>query len=465
MDLGFGEGLLLFGLLLSVAAGLSGVMHGTVLSVSVLSVGLGVALALADVVTVDVSDPNIIHLVELALILTLFADGLVVERELLRMHWGPPARAIVFAMPITLGLLAVIGLVLFPELAVAEAFLLAAVLTPTDPVVTSSVVTSKSVPERVRHTLNLESGLNDGLALPFVLFFLVLATPGGDAGSEGAKVLGEAAAGAVIGAALGIAGGWVHRLAPAGGITPRYEGIFASRPRPRRLRPGRRDHRQRPDRRVRGRDRTRATEHEIPDRFHDFAENVSSIFQVLTFFVFGALIVATGYDGSVPALVAFVILALLVARPVAMFISLIGTDFRRPERLFMAWFGPKGVASMLFALLVLKSAVDDGPEIFKIASYVILASILAHGLTDTVGGKWVERRLRKRRNEHAEHQCKPALPITVSRMRSWKDSWNCCVLETPLIRRTRSPVPADVTYQGLAAGGDHGGDREHGYGR
>ena len=65
-----------------------------------------------------------------------------------------------------------------------------------------------------------------------------------------------------------------------------------------------------------------ATEHEIPDRFHDFAENVSSIFQVLTFFVFGALIVATGYDGSIPALVAFVLLALLVARPVAMFISL-----------------------------------------------------------------------------------------------------------------------------------------------
>jgi NhaP-type Na+/H+ or K+/H+ antiporter len=393
MDLGFGEGLLLFGLLLSVAAGLSGVMHGTVLSVSVLSVGLGVGLALADVVTVDVSDPNVIHLVELALILTLFADGLVVERELLRMHWGPPARAIVFAMPITLAILAVVGLVLFPELAVAEAFLLAAVLTPTDPVVTSSVVTSRRVPERVRHTLNLESGLNDGLALPFVLFFLVLATPGGDAGSEAAKLVGEAAAGAVIGAAFGIIGGQIHRRAPAGGITPRYEGIFAV-----------------------GLGLAAygladvtigngliaafvagialgATEHEIPDRFIDFAENVSSIFQVLTFFVFGALIVATGYDDSVPALVAFVLLALLVARPVALLVSLIGTNFHRSERLFMAWFGPKGVASMLFALLVLKSAAESASLMFQVAAFVILASIMAHGLTDTVGGKWVERRL------------------------------------------------------------------------
>jgi NhaP-type Na+/H+ or K+/H+ antiporter len=393
MDLGFGEGLLLFGLLLSVAAALSGVMRGTVLSVSVLSVGLGVILALADVVTVDVSDPNVIHLVELALILTLFADGLVVERELLRMHWGPAARAIVVAMPLTLGLLAVIALVLFPELAVAEAFLLAAVLTPTDPVVTSSVVTSKRVPERVRHTLNLESGLNDGLALPFVLFFLVLASPGGDAGKEGAEVLGEAAFGAALGVAVGLIGGMVHRAAPAGGITPRYEGIFAI-----------------------GlglaayglADATfgngliaafvagialGATEHEIPDRFIDFAENVSSIFQVLTFFVFGALVVATGYDSSIPALIAFVILALLVARPIALWISLAGTDFKPSERGFMAWFGPKGVASMLFALYVLESDVANGEVIFKIAAYVILASILAHGLTDTVGAKWVERRL------------------------------------------------------------------------
>ena len=73
-------------------------------------------------------------------------------------------------------------------------------LSPTDPVVTSAVVTSRLVPSAVRHTLNLESGLNDGLALPFVLFFLVLASPGGDAGAEAAKLAGEAVVGAAIGA-------------------------------------------------------------------------------------------------------------------------------------------------------------------------------------------------------------------------------------------------------------------------
>src|SRR5215204_7416379 len=207
MNLGFGDALLVLGVLLAVAAALSGVMRGTVLSISVLSVALGIGLAEAGVVSVTATSPGVVDVIEIALILTLFSDGLFVERELLRVHWGPATRAIVFAMPITLGLLGLMGHTLFPGLSWAEAFLLAAVLTPTDPVVTSTVVTSQRVPALVRHTLNLESGLNDGLALPFVLFFLVLATPGGDAGQEAVELLGEAAVGAAIGVVLGVVGG------------------------------------------------------------------------------------------------------------------------------------------------------------------------------------------------------------------------------------------------------------------
>jgi NhaP-type Na+/H+ or K+/H+ antiporter len=195
MDIGFGEAVLLFGGLLAVVAALSGLIRGTVLSASVLSVALGIGLAAAGVVDVDATDPSIVELVELALILTLFSDGMFVERELLLRHWSPVARALTIAMPITMALLALAAKALFPELSWAEAFLLAAVLSPTDPVVTSAVVTSRLVPSAVRHTLNLESGLNDGLALPFVLFFLVLAGPGGDPGGEAAKLVGEALAG------------------------------------------------------------------------------------------------------------------------------------------------------------------------------------------------------------------------------------------------------------------------------
>jgi NhaP-type Na+/H+ or K+/H+ antiporter len=259
-------------------------------------------------------------------------------------------------------------------------------------VVTSAVVTSHLVPASVRHTLNLESGLNDGLALPFVLFFLVLASPGGDAGTEAAKLAGEAAVGAVIGIALGALGGRLHRRLPGGGMTARYEGIYAV-----------------------GfalfafglADVTfgngliaafvcgiamAATERDVPQGFVEFAENASAILQVLTFFVFGALIVATGFHHSIPPLVLFVLFALLIARPAAVMLSFLRTGIPQAQKLFMAWFGPKGVASMLFALFVLKSQVGNGTLIFDIASIAIIASIVAHGLTDTLGARWMAHR-------------------------------------------------------------------------
>jgi len=392
MDIGFSDGVLLFGGVLAVVAGLSGLMRGTVLSASVLSVALGIGLAATGVVSAEAGDPSIVELIELALILTLFSDGMFVERELLLRHWSPVARSLTIAMPITIGLIGVVAKLLFGELSWAEAFLLGAILAPTDPVVTSSIVTSRLVPAPVRHTLNLESGLNDGLALPFVLFFLVFASPTGDAGDEALRLAGEAVVGAMIGLALGYLGGRLHRSLPSGGVVARYEGIYA----------------------VSfalvafGLSETTigngliaafvcgiamgATEHDVPQGFVEFAENASTILQVITFFVFGALIVATGFDHSVPPLVLFVAFALLVARPAAVLVSFVRTKLPRPERLFIAWFGPKGVASMLFALLALKSEIGNGELIFDVAAITVIASIVLHGLTDTIGARWLARR-------------------------------------------------------------------------
>jgi sodium/hydrogen antiporter len=405
MDVSFGEALLYSGALLAAAAALSGLMRGTVLSISVLSVAAGVALALTGAIDVDADDSTVVNLFLLALIVTLFSDGLFVEREFLFLHWSPPVRALVIAMPLTLGLLALAAKLLFSELSWAEAFLLGAVLSATDPVVTSAVVTSQRVPATVRHSLNLESGLNDGLALPFVLFFIILASPGGDAGQEAMELLGEAAVGAVIGVALGLVAGRLTRHLPGGGIVRRYEGIFA-------LGVG-----------VFAYGLADVTvgngliaafvcgialgvaEHDIADDFVVFSENVSSILQVLTFFVFGGLIVAAGYGGSIPLLVAFIVLALLVARPLAIAISFLRVRMPRPHRAFIGWFGPKGVASMLFAVLVLDSGVGEGELIFQIAAYVILASIVAHGLSDTLGARWIEKRMEE--IAEAEGDAKP----------------------------------------------------------
>lgn len=389
---------------MAAAAALSGLMRGTVLSISVLAVTTGVAMAEFDVVSFSSGDSAVVELIELALILTLFADGLVVERELLRVHWGPPTRAIVVAMPVTMVLLALGAHTLFSGLSWEEAFLLGAVLSPTDPVVTSSVVTAKRVPSLVRHTLNLESGLNDGLALPFVLFFLILASPGGDPGSEAVKLLGEAGFGALVGVILGAVGGRLLPRFPGGGITTRYEGLYAL-----------------------GIGliafglaevtlgngliaafvagiALAATEEEIPEAFVEFNENVSAIFQVLTFFVFGALIVSTGYSEAILPLAAFILFAFLVARPAALLLAFVRTRIPGPQKVFMAWFGPKGVASMLFALFVLNSQSPDRSLVFDIAAFVVLASIVAHGLTDTVGTRWIERKL----NEDQPRDSQPA---------------------------------------------------------
>jgi NhaP-type Na+/H+ or K+/H+ antiporter len=397
VDIGFAEALLLLGLLLSVAAALSGWLHGTVLSISVLSVVAGLALAGVGIVSADPGAEIVVLVVELALILTLFSDGLFVEHELLRLHAGPPARALVVAMPLTLVVLALAAKVLFPELSWAEAFLLGAVLSPTDPVITSAVVTAERVPAVIRHTLNLESGLNDGLALPFVLFFLVASTPGGDPGEAALSLLGEAVVGAVIGVVLALAAGRLLQRLPQEGMLRRYQGIYAL-----------------------GigfvafglADATYGNgliaafvagialaiaRHEITEVFVHFNESVSAIFQVATFFVFGALIVATGWEGSVWSLAAFIAFALLVARPAAVLISFLGVTMALRHKLFISWFGPKGVASMLFALFVLNSSAPDRTIVFDVASFVILASIMAHGLTDTVGSRWIERGLSGRR--------------------------------------------------------------------
>jgi NhaP-type Na+/H+ or K+/H+ antiporter len=393
MDVGFGEALLYCGALLALAAALSGLMRGTVLSISVLSVAAGLILAEAGAIHIEGSDQAVVNLFLLALIVTLFSDGLFVERELLILHWGPVVRALLIAMPITLVLLALASKLLFSELSWAEAFLLGSVLSATDPVVTSAVVTSQRVPPVVRHALNLESGLNDGLALPFVLFFIILATPGGDAGTEAAKLVGEAAFGAVLGVLVGLGAGRLTRHLPGGGIVRRYEGIYA-------LGVGLLTY---------GLAEVTVgngliaafvcgislavAKRDIADDFVLFSENVSSILQVLTFFAFGGLIVATGYHENIPLLVVFIAFALAIARPVAITVSFFRVGLPARYRGFIAWFGPKGVAGILFAELVLNSDVSDANLIFETAAFVILVSIVVHGLTDTLGARWIEGRI------------------------------------------------------------------------
>lgn len=135
------------------------------------------------------------------------------------------------------------------------------------------------------------------------------------------------------------------------------------------------------------------TRNEMPEVFQEFNESLGLVLQIVAFALFGALMVETGFNLPALQVAAFVLFALLIARPASILMSFVGIPLGRTEKLFIARFGPKGIASMLFALFVLNSTAPDRSLAFDLAAFTILASTVAHGLTDTVGARWVERRM------------------------------------------------------------------------
>src|SRR4029078_4354870 len=173
--------LAVFGALLVGGALISGIARRTFLSLTALFVLAGFALGDGGLGVLEFSPTSgfVSVLAVVALVVILFRDGLEVEAEMLRREWHLPLRKLVLAMPITPAIVAVAAAAL-TDLSWTEAFLLGALLSPTDPVLSSSVVTNPRVPRRIRHSLNLESGLNDGLALPPVLALVFALDPSED---------------------------------------------------------------------------------------------------------------------------------------------------------------------------------------------------------------------------------------------------------------------------------------------
>jgi sodium/hydrogen antiporter len=407
--------MLVLGLALVVGALVSGLAHRSFLSLTAMFVLAGFALGEggAEVLEFDPGGDLVGDLAILALIVILFRDGLEVEAEMLQKQWRLPFRKLVLAMPMTAALVALCAKAL-TDLSWTECFLLGALLSPTDPVLSNAVVTNPRVPRRLRHSLNLESGMNDGLALP-----AVLALTASLAGEEGFVwwrfVLQDVSLGLLYGVAIGFLAARLmprarglepsisaHQLSlyalgtafAAYGATvlpPEGNGLIAvfvcaitlgiMRP-------------------------------DIRETFEDRAEDIVEVVKLGVFLVFGSVLTFDGLFGDGWAAVAVVAFTLLVARPFAVFTSLAGTDTDLAERGFMAWFGPKGVATMTFALVVLSTAgVADASRIFNIAALVVLCSIIAHGVTDTAGANWIARRTeRKEARREAEAESPEPAP-------------------------------------------------------
>src|SRR3954469_5256340 len=388
--------LTVLGALLVFGALVSGIAHRSLLSLTAVFVVAGFVLGEGGVgvLQFDATGAFVSSLAVVALVVILFRDGLEVDAEMLRPEWRLPLRKLVLAMLITAAIVAVAAAAL-TDLSWTQAFLLGALLSPTDPVLSSSVVTNPRVPRVIRHSLNLESGLNDGLALPPVLALVAaLEVSGGDF-VWWRFVLQDVTLGFAYGVAIGVI---ASLLLPRGGaltegipahqkalyalgvafltyglttLPPHGNGFIAVYVCAITL--GIR----RPD--IRGYVEARAAD-------------ILEIVKLGIFVVFGALLTVDGLFGDGWAAVAIVIVTLLVARPVAVAIALTGSRVSRAALAFMAWFGPKGVATMTFSLLVLGSDVAEGERIFNLAALVVLCSIVAHGVTDTPGSESMARR-------------------------------------------------------------------------
>lgn len=403
---------------------ISGRVQNSILTAPIVFAGLGLAVGGDGLGWVDLHvDDSVIHtLAELTLVLVLFTDATRINLKLLRREHDLPVRLLLIGMPLTILFGTAIAAGLFPQLTLWEAALIAAVLAPTDAALGQAVVSSPRVPVRIRQALNVESGLNDGIALPLVLLFMsacASAVPG-EGGSEywlkfAAR---QITLGPLVGIAVGWAGaklvtlgtrsGWMSHtfqhlsslglalLAFAGAEVIGGNGFIAAF--------------------CAGLTLGNTATQGICDCLYEFAEAEGQLLTLLVFLVFGAVMLPmAGGHLSWPA-AAYGALSLTVIRLLPVALSLVGAGLRTETVLFLGWFGPRGIASILFGLLVVEGSIlPHREEIFIVVLVTVAMSIVAHGVTASPGASWYSRRTEDSRHDAAaaEHRSVSEMPVRI----------------------------------------------------
>ena len=326
-------------------------------------------------------------LAETTLAFVLFSDASRIDLHALRDGYAVPARLLGIGLPLTILLGPLAALVVLPHLALAEALVVAVVVAATDAALGQAVVTDERLPASIRQGLNVESGLNDGLCVPVLVIALALADTGSRAlsGSEAARVIAESIGyGVLMGAVAGLAVAVVQRRAavsfdeervqwrwfltpvaaafafglatPLGGsgfIAAFVAGLVFGA----------------------ASGRQTKTAEPLP------AQDLGTLLNAVTFVFFGAAFIkplierATWQDGV------YALLSLTVVRMVPVAIALLGTRSRAPTVMYLGWFGPRGLASIVFAVLVVEANVPHDATIVDAAVLTVIASIVLHGLT------------------------------------------------------------------------------------
>jgi len=339
-----------------------------------------------DLLRLDVDAEGIRSLAEITLALVLFIDASNANLGVLKRQIRLPRRMLAFGLPLTILLGFAFGVLLFDGLGLLEVALIATMLAPTDAALGKAVVTNESVPAEIRESLNVERGLNDGICVPVLLVFLALATGASEGGGTTMLALTLVAEEIGIGLAVGIGltfaatkllavcaeKGWVTetwRQLPvialavacfalaqyvggsgfiasfAGGI---YFGWVAKKHRHRLLLA---------------------------------AEGTGDTLALITWVVFGAVVVGQTPSSFSWQAVVYALLSLTVIRMLPVFLVLAGTGLHTDEKLFMAWFGPRGLASIVFGVIVIQAQLPGGDTITMTVALTIIFSIIAHGIS------------------------------------------------------------------------------------
>ncbi len=391
--------------------GLSARLERTPITPPILFVGFGMLMCPSVFGIMDVDRQSaIVHMIaQITLIFILFSDASRIDCRLLSRNYSLPMRMLAIGMPLTIGAGTLVAAAFFPGFAWLELALLAAILTPTDAALGQVVVSSKKLPIRIRQGLNVESGLNDGIALPAILILAALA------GSESTSTENHnwtvfVISQLVLGPLAGIAAAWIggkiltyshakgwinHAFEQLAGISIAllaYSGAEL----------------------VHGNGFIAAfaagfvlgnTARPVCQCLYEFTEAEGQLLALLAFMFFGATVVPGVMDALSWTTVLYVLLSLTVVRMLPILLSLIGTGLKFPTKLFLGWFGPRGLATILFGLLILDEAqVPHGKEIFLVAMTTALFSIVLHGLSALPLSKLYASYIKRREQEN------PAMP-------------------------------------------------------
>ena len=391
--------------LLLVWSAVSGWLERLDVSGPILFLGAGLLLSNISWAEVEISvESHTVHgLAEITLALLLFADAARVDPRDLQHSAGLPVRLLGIGLPLTFAMGAGLAAALLTDLPWELAALVGAVLAPTDAALSASVVSDESLPESIRRSLNVESGLNDGIATPAVTGFIAASAAllgvgaiEETASSPGAAALADLAGGLAIGVIVGFVGGRVlTRARTAGWVAPGYRRIgvlmlaalaffvahalgvnyfVAAFVAGVAFRAGT------------GVDDEEATE--LP-------ELIGRVLALVVWFVFGAGLLLDGLEHFDWRIAVYAVLSLTVIRMVPVATSMIGAGFSRPVTLFIGWFGPRGLASVVFGLLIVEELPTGDPRVQTVLSTIVLTvvlSVVAHGISGRPLTAWLARR-------------------------------------------------------------------------